>query len=109
MEVRELAPGLWRWTARHPGWRPDAGDWGPDVGSVYCETDGGTVLVDPLVPAEPEEAERFWRALDRDVSRAGAAPAVALTTVRHARSSSAVSDRYPGTRVAAPGDDLPDG
>jgi glyoxylase-like metal-dependent hydrolase (beta-lactamase superfamily II) len=110
VEVQELAPGLWRWTARHPEWRPDARDGAaPDVGSVYCETGGGIVLVDPLVPPESEEAEQFWRALDRDVARVATAPAVVLTTVRHARSAAAVRERYPGTRVSAPGDVLPGG
>jgi hypothetical protein len=35
MELRELARGLWRWTARHPDWEPrkredDPADWAPD-------------------------------------------------------------------------------
>ena len=45
MVVLELAPGLWRWTAYHEEWKED-------VGSVYCETRDGVVLIDPLVPPE---------------------------------------------------------
>ena len=37
--MEELAPGLHRWTARHPEWEPGAepgspADWPPDVGCV---------------------------------------------------------------------------
>jgi hypothetical protein len=89
--VSELAPGLWRWTARHPAWTPaDDGEWDPDVGCVYAEIDGGIVLVDPLVPEEPES---FWRALDRDVERLGA-PAVLTTNDEHTRSAAEIVERY---------------
>jgi hypothetical protein len=99
VEVWELAPGLWRWTARHPAWMPaDAGEWGPEVGCVYAELEGSIVLIDPLVPAEPDERERFWRALDRDVDRLGP-PSVLLTVSDHARSAPDVHARYDGTRV----------
>ncbi len=67
MDVEQIAEGLWRWTARHPEWRPDA-DWPPDVGCVYYEGPDAVVLVDPLVPQD--DADRFWAALDRDVERA---------------------------------------
>ena len=94
MEVRELAPGLWRWTVRHPEWTPaDADDWDPVVGCVYCELDGGIVTIDPLVPAEEAERERFWRALDRDVERLGA-PIVLTTVSDHVRSAAEVVERY---------------
>lgn len=94
MEARELAPGLWRWTARHPEWaEADAADWDPDVGCVCCELDGGIVTVDPLVPTETVERDRFWRALDRDVERLGA-PVVLTTVSDHARSAAEVVGRY---------------
>jgi glyoxylase-like metal-dependent hydrolase (beta-lactamase superfamily II) len=104
VEVQQLAPGLWRWTAAHPDWTPDEGGdegWEPEVGCVYCETGDGVVLVDPLVPADPVEAERFWRALDRDLERVGGSPSVLLTVYWHARSAREVAARYPGTRVHA--------
>src|SRR6266516_3188755 len=55
MELRELVPGLWRWTARHPEWEPGAepespADWPPDVGCVACLAGENLALIDPLVP-----------------------------------------------------------
>ena len=91
MEVRELRPGLWRWTGAHPQW-DHAETWGPEVGSVYAELEDTVVVVDPLVPADEEE--RFWSALDRDVERAGRPLHVLLTVHWHERSVAAVLDRY---------------
>lgn len=91
MEVRELGPGLWRWTAAHPEW-DHAQQWGPDVGSVYAKLPDAIVVVDPLVPAD--EDERFWSALDRDVERLGLPVRVLLTVHWHERSVPAVLDRY---------------
>lgn len=90
MDVDELAPGLWRWTARHPDWTEDA-DWTPEVGCFYVEAPDATLVVDPLVP---EEAERFWTALDRDVERRGLPVAVLLTETAHSRSAGGVAARY---------------
>lgn len=92
MDVQELAPGLWRWTAFHPAWKEE-------VGCVYYEAPDAVLLIDPLVPGD--EAERFWRALDRDVERAGAPVHVLLTVFWHVRSTKEVVDRY-DARVWAP-------
>jgi glyoxylase-like metal-dependent hydrolase (beta-lactamase superfamily II) len=92
VDVLEIAPGLWRWTGYHEEWRED-------VGSVYCETDDGVVLIDPLVP--PEDAGRFWQALDRDVERAGGPVHVLVTIFWHARSAALMIERY-SARVWAP-------
>ena len=108
MEVRELAPGLWRWTARHPAWTEADGGvegWGPDVAATYCEAAGDLLLIDPIVPAGDAERERFWRALDRDVERVGA-PHILLTCAWHARSSADVLARYPTARLWSHADDL---
>ena len=94
MDVLELANGLWRWTTFHEEWRED-------VGSVYCETADGVVLIDPLVPDAEEEAARFWRALDRDVSRVGGDVHVLVTVFWHTRSAAAIVERF-GARVWAP-------
>jgi len=91
MEVQELRPGLWRWTAPHPEWE-HAEHWGPEVGSVYAELPDAVVVIDPLVPAD--EDERFWSALDRDVERLGRPVHVLLTVHWHERSVAAVLDRY---------------
>jgi glyoxylase-like metal-dependent hydrolase (beta-lactamase superfamily II) len=92
VDVAELAPGLWRWTALRPEW-PD------EVGCVYCETSDGVVLIDPLVPAD--EPERFWEALDRDVERVAGDVHVLVTVFWHTRSTADVVERY-GARVWAP-------
>lgn len=92
MDVAEIAPGLWRWTGYHDEWKED-------VGSVYCETEDGVVLVDPIVP--PEDTERFWQALDRDVGRLDAPVHVLVTVFWHTRNAAAMVARY-GARVWAP-------
>jgi glyoxylase-like metal-dependent hydrolase (beta-lactamase superfamily II) len=94
MDVRELRPGLWRWTAAHPEWE-HAEHWGPEVGSVYAELPDALVMVDPLVPQNEED--RFWEALDRDVERVGKPVHVLLTVHWHERSVAAVLDRYKAT------------
>ena len=100
----EVAPGLWRWTAPHPDWTPEADEggegWGRDVGCLYLEASDALVLFDPLEPDEADERERFWRALDRDVETRGT-PHVLLTIYWHTRSSQAVLDRYAGAHVWA--------
>lgn len=94
MKVSELAPGLWRWTALHPDWSEGA-DWEREVGCVYYEAAGATVLIDPLVPAE---RERFLDALDRDVERRGLPVAILLTCAWHGRSSDELAERYGASR-----------
>jgi glyoxylase-like metal-dependent hydrolase (beta-lactamase superfamily II) len=93
MDVAQIAPGLWRWTTFYD-------EWGEDVGSVYCETRDGVVLIDPLVPTA--ESERFWSALDRDVARVGGDVHVLITVFWHVRSTVAVRERYEA-RLWAPG------
>jgi glyoxylase-like metal-dependent hydrolase (beta-lactamase superfamily II) len=94
VDVQELRPGLWRWTARHPGWEPDEGLPG-SVGSVYYEAPGAVVLIDPLVP--PDEEDRFWTALDRDVERLELPVVVLLTVPWHERSTAELVERYGGS------------
>jgi hypothetical protein len=94
MDVQELRPGLWRWTASHPEW-DHAEHWGPEVGSVYAELPGAVVVLDPLVP--DNEEDEFWSALDRDVERLGRPVYVLLTVHWHERSVASVLDRYHAT------------
>ena len=94
MEVQELRPGLWRWTASHPEW-DHAEQWGPEVGSVYAELADSLVVVDPLVPDDEEDL--FWSALDRDVERLDLPVHVLLTVHWHERSVATVLDRYKAT------------
>jgi glyoxylase-like metal-dependent hydrolase (beta-lactamase superfamily II) len=92
VEVTKVRPGLWRWTGYHEEWREN-------VGCVYCETDDGVVVIDPLVPED--DAERFWTALDQDVERAGGPVHVLVTVFWHTRSTASLVERY-GARVWAP-------
>ena len=65
------------------------------VGCVYYETLDAVILIDPLAPPDgTSDAERFWRALDRDVERLGLPVAVLLCSDWHERSAQAVADRY---------------
>jgi hypothetical protein len=101
MDVQELKPGLWRWTARHSEW-----EW-REVSSAYAETADAVVLVDPLVP-RGEDGERFFGALDRDVERLGLPVAIVLTNPWHRRSADELAARYDaGVHVA--GESLPAG
>ena len=88
MEVQELTPGLWRWTAPHPEWQ-EGFDWDREVGAVAAETADALVLVDPLV------ADDGWGELDALVERAGKPVATLLTVEWHVRSAEAVRARYP--------------
>ncbi len=98
MDVRELAPGLWRWTALHPDWTPeDAEDgvgWEQEVGCVYVETAASVILIDPLVPGEPTAREIFLEHLDSDVARNGKPVSILLTLFWHERSTAELADRY---------------
>ncbi len=109
MEGRQIRPGLWRWTAPHPEWRPEKGKpggWGRMVGCVCYEPPTGVadalVLVDPLVPPSGSaEEESFWSALDRDVARLGLPVAILLGNFYHERSAQEIHDRYRGKPGAA--------
>lgn len=89
MDVVEITPGLRRWTAYHEEWKED-------VGSVYCETVDGVVLVDPLVSPDPRG---FLGALDREVFQQQVH--VLVTVFWHTRSTRTMVERY-GARVWAP-------
>ncbi len=97
--MQEVRPGLWRWTGLHPAWTSESG-WDQEVGSVYYEAADAVVLVDPLVP--PEDEERFWGALDRDVERLDRKVVVLVTAPWHVRSAEAIVTRYGATVWAHP-------
>ena len=61
VEVRDVAPGLWIWRARHPGWK-DGDDWPPIVTSTFVESRGERLVLDPLAP--PDDATEVWKRLD---------------------------------------------
>jgi glyoxylase-like metal-dependent hydrolase (beta-lactamase superfamily II) len=83
----EIAPGIWRWTARHPEWHP--GEFGAEVGSYAVVTDDELLLADPLLP---EPADAVLAALD--ALAGGRAVHVLITIGYHARSADALADRF---------------
>ena len=92
----EVAPGLHRWTARHPDADPNPNpgspaDWGPDVGCVAYEAPDALVLVDPLVP---DDRADLRDALDGLVRRNGRRVAILTTLGFHRRSKEELAARY---------------
>jgi glyoxylase-like metal-dependent hydrolase (beta-lactamase superfamily II) len=101
MDLQEIAPRLWWWSAPHPEWKPASaknGGWGQIVSSYALVADDAFVLFDPQLPTE--DAESFWANLDRDVEHHGA-PSILITLYFHVRSSQDIADRYGGTTVWA--------
>ena len=108
MDVEQIAPHLWHWTAPHPDWKPesrgkDGQGWDEIVSSYALVADGTLVLIDPQAPADEADAARFWEALDRDVEAHGP-PAILITVFWHARSAREIADRYPGSTTWLPAD-----
>lgn len=106
--MREIAPGLWRWTAPHPAWRPGAerdspDDWDESVGSVLYLGRDTAVFIDPLVPRDEEQ---FWSWADERVSERNVA--VLTTLLPHRRSREQVAHRY-GASTPRVRRNLPDG
>jgi hypothetical protein len=114
--MKEILPGLWRWTGRHPEWHP--GTFGAEVASFAVRTDAGTVLVDPQTL---DDGQR--EALDAVVQ---GTVQIAITVPYHVRSAEELAARYGGTihghelcakrlrqrtafTAAGPGDELPGG
>jgi hypothetical protein len=88
----EIAPDIWRWTARHPEWRTRV-EWGHEVASFALVGDGLT-LVDPLLPAPGTPArakvDDALERLARDASRLD----IMITIPYHARSAEELAARY---------------
>ncbi len=97
MDVQQLAEGFWRWTAPHSDWVPGK-TWGEMVACLYLERETeAIVLIDPLAPPPgTDDAEKFWGALDRDVTRSGLPVVVLIANAHHGRSAREVYQRYAG-------------
>jgi hypothetical protein len=101
--LREIRPGLWRWTTPHPEWRPGAprgspDDWPRAVGSVLCDTADATVFIDPLLP---RGGKRFLSVLDEHVRSRDRGVAVLTTIGFHRRSRDQLAERYAATTSRA--------
>jgi glyoxylase-like metal-dependent hydrolase (beta-lactamase superfamily II) len=90
--MRQVAEGLWHWTARHPEWHP--GVFGAEVGSYALRAGDELLLVDPLVPDDARQA------VD-DLAAGARAVHVLITIGYHARSAEALARRY-GCRIQGP-------
>ena len=86
----ELAAGIYRWTAPHPEWRPQA----EEVQSYALVAGEALLLADPLLPAEADE--RRTPLLARlDLLAAAAARVELLVTIPyHTRSSDELHARF---------------
>ncbi|MEK6252539.1 MAG: hypothetical protein AABM43_11450 [Actinomycetota bacterium] len=103
MELSEICPGLFRWTARHPEWRPGAapgssGDWPEEVGCVLYEAPDTTVLIDPLLPPDREGS---LRALDQRLHGRGRPVSILTTIGFHRRDGDELARRYGATTSRA--------
>ena len=79
--MQELRPGLWHWTARHPGWE-EGEPWDPNVSSYAVDDGERLLLFDPIAP--PGELEA--RAVQRET-------AIVLTAPWHERDAEGLVER----------------
>ena len=123
-EPQPLADGLWRWTARHPEWHP--GEFGREVASFAVQAGDDTLLIDPLLPPEPDAVLGL---IDQQLDGARRL-SILITIPYHVRSSEEILRQFrkraettiwghpacrkrlreqAGFREMAPGADLPAG
>ena len=101
VDLHQVAPGLWRWTAPHPDWEPteqedSPADWARDVGCVAYATPSTLVLIDPLV------TDGDYAPLDA-LAESRERVAILITIAWHERSRGELTKRYSATG------DVPDG
>ena len=88
--MEELAPGIHRWTAPHPEWRPRS----EEVESYALVAGEALLLVDPLLPADADE-RRSPLLAELELMVAAATRVEMLVTVPyHTRSAEALYERY---------------
>jgi len=84
MQVHQYGHGLWRWSV---GSRT----------SAYIEHGDVMIVVDPVLPPEGDDLERFRRAIERDVDRLGGPVHVLMTRHGHPRDCDALVGMTDGT------------
>jgi hypothetical protein len=84
--MQKLTDALWRWTARHPEWHPGA--FGAEVACFAAQAGDTTLLIDPLLPSEPDAVLRAVEDALRDRL------AILITIPYHVRSSEELWKRY---------------
>jgi hypothetical protein len=82
----KLAKDLWRWTAQHPEWHP--GEFGKEVACFALRTGDDTVLIDPLLPPDPDPVLQL---VDENL---GARLSILITLPYHVRSSERIWQRF---------------
>jgi hypothetical protein len=84
--IRDLAPGLWIWRARHPFWR-SGDDWQTIVTSTFVESNEQRLVLDPLAPVLDNIG--LWERLDKNP------PTAAVVTMPdHVRDIDLFARRY---------------
>jgi hypothetical protein len=83
---KKLAKDLWRWTARHPEWHP--GEFGSEVASFALRTGDDTVLIDPLLPPDPDPVLQLIE------DNLGDRVTILVTIPYHVRSSEEIWRRF---------------
>jgi hypothetical protein len=86
----ELAPGIHRWTAPHPEWRPRS----EEVGSYALVAGEALLLVDPLLPDDADERQAPLLAALELLVAAAARVELVVTVPYHTRSTEALFERY---------------
>ena len=86
----ELAPGIHRWTAPHPEWRPKT----EEVESYALVAGEALLLVDPLVPPEGDERRAMLLAQLELLAAAAARVELLVTVPYHTRSAEALYERF---------------
>ncbi len=85
-----LAPGIHRWTAPHPEWRPRA----EEVESYALVADEALLLVDPLLPAGDDPRREPLLAELHRMAAAAVRVELLITIPYHTRSAEALRDRF---------------
>jgi len=84
--IRDLAPELWIWRARHPFWR-SGDDWQTVVTSTFVESNEERLVLDPLAPVLDNIG--LWERLDKNP------PTAAVVTMPdHVRDIDLFTRRY---------------
>jgi hypothetical protein len=83
---KKLAKDLWRWTARHPEWHPEG--WGSEVASFALRTGDDTILIDPLLPPDPDPVLQLVE------DNLGDRLSILITIPLHVRSSEEIWQRF---------------
>jgi hypothetical protein len=94
-EPQEIAPQIWRWTARHPEWHP--GEFGAEVAAFAIEAGDDLLLIDPIVP--DQDGGAVLGLLDRLAE--GRTTSSLITIGYHVRSAEQLAKRY-GGRIYGP-------